>query len=646
VATVVNVHGTFVHSAGTADALNINPDAPVQWWQQGSTFEHEVKSYVTGEDGPVDVVPFTWRSQNSEIDRRQAGSALLDTLRGLDKKGEPYVVVGHSHGGSVIASALIESVSRRKPLVNLKRWITIGTPFVGMRKERFLFSRLTLTRRVVFVASLMLFLMFLFYVLGELYTHGFQARNERYYTALLFSAVMMTLPILFSYIVFRYLDGRELKGYSGGTVQRAREYYGGKWLPVSHKNDEAVQGLRMLPNMKLHFFDEGFAVSTITKASVIALPLVYLFAVTSPTFMLGIADFLQTRVYGVQEFVEEDSAATKAREELRNFAGRMREYQEQAEQQSGLNPAAAEEARQRAEGARRELREKRRQLEQSFPEFNSVERAQRFKRRFLQRNGQLCEGGRLCGGGHDYVLNSKLLFHVVTDELSSAVVDDGIVGGKIGGLLRLLVPVILVPLAFAAIALVMLKVIEYLAQFASKWLARGLNRLTLAEMKRSTFGNDTEGEIVVGADYGPSWLDPLTWELPAEVADRISAHSNAMASQSIAKFREAISTLSYAEGEDARSRLISDYLTWNELVHTSYFEVPEFRKLVALAISQSPGFQPTAQLLNDVEYPAAVKWVSLLGQPVVIGGNPGIMVADVAPEIVGAPPQRQVSYPA
>ncbi|WP_439541710.1 hypothetical protein [Hyphomicrobium sp.] len=644
-ATVVNVHGTFVHSAGTADALNINPDAPVQWWQQGSTFEHEVKSYVTGEDGPVDVVPFTWRSQNSEIDRRQAGSALLETLRGLDKKGEPYVVVGHSHGGSVIASALIESVSRRRPLVNLKRWITIGTPFVGMRKERFLFSRLTLTRKVIFVASLMLALMFLFYVMGELFTHGFQARSDRYYTALLFNGVMMTLPILFSYIVFRFFDGRELKGYSGGTVARARTSYAGKWLPISHKNDEAVQGLRMLPGMKLHFFDDGFAASTITKAAVIALPLVYLFAVTSPTIMLGISDFLQTRIYDVQEFVEEDGAATKAREELRNFSGRMREYQEQADQQSGLNPAAAEEARQRAAGARRELREKRRQLEQSFPEFNSVERAQRFKRRFLQRAGQPCEGGRLCGGGHDYALNSKLLFHVVTDELSSAVIDDGVVGGRIGGLLRLLIPVILVPLAFAVIALVMLKVIEYLAQFVSKVLARGLNKLTLAEMKRSTFGNDTEGEIVVGADYGPSWLDPVTWELPADVADRISAHSNAMASQSIAKFREAISTLSYAEGEDARSKLISNYLTWNELVHTSYFEVPEFRKMVALAISQAPGFRPTENLLNDVEYQATVQWVAVLGQPVVIGDTPGIMVADVAPQVLGAP-QGQASYQA
>ncbi len=69
----------------------------------------------------------------------------------------------------------------------------------------------------------MLFLMFLFYVLGELFTHGFRVRNERYYTALLFTAVMMTLPILFFYMVFRYLDGRELKGYSarhGATSAR------------------------------------------------------------------------------------------------------------------------------------------------------------------------------------------------------------------------------------------------------------------------------------------------------------------------------------------------------------------------------------------------------------------------------------------
>lgn len=629
-ATVVTVHGTFAHSGGTADALNIGGEqGPAQWWQQSSAFETELKEFVTGENGPLEVVPFTWKSDNSEIDRREAGSSLLGVLRSLDQRGEPYCVVGHSHGGSVIASALIESVARRRPLTHLSRWITIGTPFVGMRKERFLFSRLTLTRKVIFVASLMLFGMFLFYVAGELFGQGFRARSERYYTALLFSGLMMTLPILFSYIVFRFLDGRELMGYSRGAVERAREQYQAKWLPLCHKNDEAVQGLRILPDVKLHFFEDRFAVPTIMKLSIFSLPLVYLLAVTSPKIMLGISDFLQTHVYDVQEFVEEEGAATQAREELLNIGRRMREMRERSER-TGLDPAGAEDARRNAENLRQQLREKRRQIEQNLPEFTDVERAQRFKRRFLMREGKLCEGGRLCGGGHDYALNSKLLFHVVTDELSSAVVDDESFGGRFGGIVRLMVPIVLVPFVFAVIALVMLKILEYVAAIISKLLARALNHITLAEMKRSTFGNDTEGEIVVGADYNPSWLEPVTWELPQDVSDRISAHSNTMASQSIAKFREAISRLSYAEGEDARSRLISDYLTWNELVHTSYFEVEQFRKMVALAISQAPGFRPTERLLHDPDFQVTTQWVGLLGQkPLPLDGTGGTMLAAV-----------------
>ncbi len=630
-ATVVTVHGTFVHSGGTADALNIGDGGSIPWWQRSSAFETELKGFVSGEDGPLDVVPFTWRSLNSELDRREAGSSLLRLLRQLDARNEPYCVVGHSHGGSVIASALIESVARRWPLTHLRRWITVGTPFVGMRKERFLFSRLTLTRKVIFVASLMLFGMFLFYVGGELLGQGFRARNERYYTALLFSGAMMTLPILFFYFVFRFLDGHELKGYSRGTVERARKHYADKWLPLCHKNDEAVQGLRLLPDVKLHFFDDLFAVPTLMKASIVALPLVYLLVVTSPSIMLGISDFLQTRVYDVQEFVEEEAAATKAREELFNLGRRMREFRDRGER-STLDPAAAEEARRNAERIRQELRAKRRQIEQSLPEFANVERAQRFKRRFLMRGGQLCEGGRLCGGGHDYALNSKLLFHVVTDELSSATVDEEIFGGRFAGLLRLLVPVVLVPIVFALIALVILKIIEWVARLISTVLARALNHITLAEMKRSTFGNDTEGEIVVGADYGPSWLDPVTWELPDDVAERISAHSNSMAAQSIMKFREAISTFASAEGADARSRLMTDYLSWNELVHTSYFEVPQFREMVAVAISQTPGFRPTERLLHDPNYQVTVQWVGLLGQRRDEGENAAEFMVAAAPE--------------
>lgn len=631
-ATVVTVHGTFAHSAGTADALNIGEQGEAQWWQEGSAFDADLKSFVSGAEGPLYFIPFTWSSNNSELERRKAGTDLLHVMRQLDAQGEPYCVVGHSHGGSVIASALIESVARKKPLTHLRKWITIGTPFVGMRKERFLFTRLTLTRKVMFVASFMLFMMFLFYVGAEALDDAQHFRNERYYTAILFSGVMMTLPIVFFYLVFRYLDNRELKGYSAGAVERAKEHYQDKWLPLCHKDDEAVQGLRILPNVKLHFFDPQFAASTLTKAAVIALPLLYLFVVTSPSIMLAISDFLQTRVYDVQAFANEDSSATKAREELRTLGRRMREAREQAER-GGLQPSIAEEARKRADDLRRELFAKRQQLDQSFPQFSDVERAQRFKRRFLQRNGrppQPCEQNRLCGLGTDYALNSKLLFHVVTDELSAAVVDDESFGGAVGGILRLLVPIVLVPLVFAGIALGVLAVIQYLATHISVWIARLLNYLTLSEVQRSTFGNDTEGEIVVGADYGPSWLEPVTCMLPIEVMEQISTHSNSMAAQSIAKFRNAISTLAFAEGEDTKSSVITNYLSWKELVHTSYFDAPEFRRIVIQAISQAPGFRPTEEFLEDGDFERTAMWVSELGKKVdpatglVIGETPPI----------------------
>lgn len=613
-ATVVTVHGTFAHSAGTADALNIGGGGEAQWWQQGSAFEADLKRWVQGADGqPIDFVPFTWSSLNSELDRRHAGTELLKILRGLEHRNEPYCLVGHSHGGSVIASALIDSAAQKKTLPGLKRWITVGTPFVGMRKERFLFTRLSLTRKVLFVASLMLFMMFLFYVAGELFANGFRVRSERYYIGLLFSATMMTLPIVVFYLGFRYLDGRELAGYGRGVVERAKAAFQDSWLPLVHKDDEAVQGLRTLPKVRLHFFGDDFAVSTITKAAIIALPLLYLFVVTSPGIMLAISDFLQTKVYDVQEFAGTEDTTSRARNELTDLFNRMREAREQAES-GGIDPSVAEDARRRLAEYRRQLREKRQQIDRSLPEFAAAERAQRFKRRFLMREGKPCEGGRLCGAGHDYALNSKLLFHVVTDELSSAVVDETSLGGAAGGVVRLLVPIVLVPVAFAAVALVVLAVIEYLARHVSVYISRMLNYLTMSEVKRSSFGNDTEGEVVLGADYGPSWLEPVSCILPMDICNGISDHSNTVTAESLAKFRSAISSLAFPEGQDNIAGQITNYLSWKELVHTCYFDLKEFRAIVAQSISRADGFQPTEAFRHDPVYAQSAVWLSNLGR--------------------------------
>ena len=210
--------------------------------------------------------------------------------------------------------------------------------------------------------------------------------------------------------------------------------------------------------------------------------------------MVGIADFLKNEVYDVDQYQGAEGPITAARQEMRRLCARDARRREEAEK-SGLQPSQAEDSRRRAEQLRSELREKRQKLETSYPEFAQAERALRFKRRFLEKDGKPCEGGTLCGGGHDYALNSKLLFHVVTDELSSAVVNDELGWGAFGGTLRLLVPIVLVPFVFALLALAFLAIIRLIAVRISAWLSGRLNAMTLAEIRRSAFGNDTDGEI-------------------------------------------------------------------------------------------------------------------------------------------------------
>lgn len=606
-ATVVSVHGTFAHEGGTAEALKIADGQAPWWWQPGSDFEKDVRELVKGEDGRLDFIPFVWNAWNSEVSRREAGSKLLGVLRELEARHENYCLVGHSHGGSVIAAALLESAGRGKPLEHMRGWFTVGTPFVELRKERFLFSRLTLTRKVAFVASAMLLMMFLFAAAGEFLSGAPHARFEGHYTRLLFSAAMMSIPFIVFYTIFKIRDGRELLAYGRKAVRTFREHYAPKWRAFYHKDDEAVQGLKYLPKVSLSFFQKDFAASPITMASIFVLPLAYLFFVTSPSVMVGIADFLKDTVYGVDQYKPIETQIAAAREEMRQTMRQIQKADDEAEN-GGLSPSTAENARQRARDLRNTFREKRRNLEAQHPEFAGAERALRFKRRFLERDGVPCEGGTLCGGGHDYALNSKLLYHVVTDELSSAVVNDDWGFGAMGGVLRLLAPIVLVPLVSLLLALGILAVIEFLAARISAVLSTNLNRLTLSELKRSALGNDTEGEVALGVNYGPSWITESFHPLPSGVGEKITEQSNSMAYQSLSKFRNAISTLAFSEGAD-KAGLVANYLSWKELIHTSYFDVPEFRKLIAQAISQTPGFTATEEFLHDRDYEDTKTWL-------------------------------------
>jgi hypothetical protein len=49
-------------------------------------------------------------------------------------------------------------------------------------------------------------------------------------------------------------------------------------------------------------------------------------------------------------------------------------------------------------------------------------------------------------------------------------------------------------------------------------------------------------------------------------------------------------------------------LSWNELIHTTYFTVPRFRVLIAYAIAQTSGFCASDALQQHPDYAFAEQW--------------------------------------
>ena len=494
---------------------------------------------------------------------------------------------------------------------NLKRWITVGTPFVKLRKELWLLTRLSLIRKVVFVASMMLLIMFLVYLLSSFFTGERLLFGSTFPRILVITGVLMSLPAFFFYLVLRYLDSRSLIAYHPRITRRARENFAPRWLSFAHADDEAIQGLALLPDAKLSFFDKSFAVSAITLISVFTLPIIYFLVLLSPPTMVGLANWLKTEIY--DEVTSPDAEA--ALNTLRDQLIAARQSQGEAIVPNQVNPVAQPIQDQRAAWAT--YRTKRRELATQYPNLDAIERGMRFKVRFFEKNGQPCEGAMLCGGGHDLGINSGLLLHVVTDELSWALGAADLEDRRQRWFWSLFVPAIIVPAIFGALALVLMVMIKSVATIVSKLSSSVLNTVTNAEVKRAAYGNDTEGEVAIGAVDRPTWLQLSQPRLPTGVADMVTAYSNAAATKSIAKFRRAIGEIRFAEPKHSADTAISTYFTWKELVHASYFDVPEFRKLVAYAVSRADGFAPTDRFKGDPDYQRAAQWLAE------IEGSPG-----------------------
>ena len=112
----------------------------------------------------------------------------------------------------------------------------------------------------------------------------------------------------------------------------------------------------------------------------------------------------------------------------------------------------------------------------------------------------------------------------------------------------------------------------------------------------------------IDADASCPWLGSAWSPIPDQLSDEITDLSNRAASVAVVKFRGLIKQLALSRDKEAKGFFFSEYLTWDELIHTSYFSVPRFRMLVAYAITNSEGFRPSAAFKNHPDYELVARW--------------------------------------
>lgn len=412
-------------------------------------------------------------------------------MQELDKEDEHYCVIGHSHGGSVISSALMEASARGNNLNGLQQWITVGAPFVSLRKETTMFLRLTAFQKAMFVASLMLLLMFSFYISGEAVTEFEKFSRPNWIYRLSLYAVMMSVPFVLFWAVFKYLDIRKLYFYSPRNIARAEGAFTTRWLGLWHKDDEAISGLSSIGGIRVRIFHSNFAVPLFSLLSVFLLPVLYILLVTSPSLMTGVANYLRDGVYQLSQYEPYGGKVTTSRQDVRSLRRSLERAQEKLED-AGDDLVARLDAKKALKQLRSEVKAARNKLHAENQNLVPVARAMRFKRRFLEKDRQPCANNSLCGQGRNFALNSKLLFQIVTDEAASLFLGNELWQSRSGLLTRLVLPVILVPVIFGMIAVLLVLVVQAVTGLLSRLLSRSLDELTWLKIKRSALGNDTE----------------------------------------------------------------------------------------------------------------------------------------------------------
>ncbi|MDW4498369.1 hypothetical protein R5H30_10290 [Sulfitobacter sp. D35] len=451
---LVTVHGT---GAGDTTATGD------RWWQHGSRFGEEMKRRLDLEAEAIDLEPYQWtEGPNSELQRRAAGKGLLERILCYEDEGVDYYLVGHSHGGSVIYSALIQAERKGRELRHLKQWVTVGTPFLNYRPNPYIFQRLTSMGLTIFASGIMALAISATY-------RAMKNRSGWLPEEAVVLEALSTALVLYGFvsiIALFLIERRHRTWFTRKQKQRVEEKYGKRWLGLWHIEDEAISALYNVRNVSVPIVPSTFLQPVVAAVQLLV-------------------------VFGVGIYLIQDTLTGK-------------------------------------------------------------------------------EGG------------SMLLWAAKTMTVTEA---DLSPGTEITVYMILLMLLALVVFYYAIrLANWLMKKTFRAIGVPLSWL---LNRVLWASMRERAWGDDIVQEAVSRVEPSPPEFKRSFDPLPEIVARPLREHSDGHAITTLNKVRLILGMSRDAPpSADLRGEL-SESLKWKELIHTSYFDVPEFVDLLAIGMHRA-----------------------------------------------------------
>ncbi|NKB51996.1 MAG: hypothetical protein GKR97_07195 [Rhizobiaceae bacterium] len=264
--TIVAVHGTFASG----------PPEGEQWWQTGGTLEKKFRILLENNGRSAEDLewrPFIWDGANSEASRRAAANRLADELIELDSSARPHLVIGHSHGGSVIASALVELTRRQQSLSNLTHWVTVGSPFLAFNRSPSIFQRLGTIGQIILISIFVfayLYILFFIDAFDALDAFGAVSEDNPVESRLGVS-LFIVAPVLVYFAASRMWDFVSNRR-DASRLAKTQALFQSRFVPLWHPDDEAINGIGMASRSKVEFFTKGFFANIFSGVALFVVP--------------------------------------------------------------------------------------------------------------------------------------------------------------------------------------------------------------------------------------------------------------------------------------------------------------------------------------------------------------------------------------